>query len=359
MGFSYNGDGGLEFDENEPLPIDIVGGNNSGSGDSSGGSADGSAGGPTFGGDGGSGVNVGADPGGGSGDSNWTQQADGNWRNRTTGEIYDVKGGKFTMPGGTPTATQSSPKSSGSGGSGTTVNNNNGGTTIGGGSSPAAIAAAIAAALSAHQLDKASGQYTTLGEKYAGQLDPYGAYRHSAADKLAALQADPSSIADTPGYKFALQEGLGAVGNRDNRSFGVGAGSTNPDLMRFAQGLASKTYNDQIKQYQDEAGVGIGPGAAASVLQTGMTGSIQAKLGANAALGAIPGLLTNPTYSSNGSTGDSVYEQLRKSMFGGATDINKDIPPNIPSGDNTTTHEPLVDANGKKIYEGSSPDAGP
>jgi hypothetical protein len=100
------------------------------------------------------------------------------------------------------------------------------------------------------------------------------------------LQADPSSVANTPGYQFALNQGLGAVSNADNRRFGVGAGSTDPDRMTFAQGLASKTYNDTIKQYSDQAGVPIGPQAAASVYQTGMLGNIAANQSANAARGA-------------------------------------------------------------------------
>ncbi len=147
---------------------------------------------------------------------------------------------------------------------------------------------------SSKALNDAADSYTTMGEKYAGQLDPYGSYRKAAADKLAALQADPSSIKDTPGYKFTLDQNLGAIANRDNRQFGVGAGSTNPDLMNYASGLASKTYNDTIKQLQDQAGVGIGPGAAASILNTGMQGNIQAKLGAVNAQNNLISAFTQP-----------------------------------------------------------------
>ncbi len=142
----------------------------------------------------------------------------------------------------------------------------------------------IPALAQAFQQWNQAGQYTDMAEKYAGQLNPYGAYRDAAAQKLKALQEDPSSIQDTPGYKFALQQGLGSVANRDNRSFGVGAGSTNPDMMNYAQGLASKTYNDTIKQYSDQAGVGIGPSAAAGMLQTGLQGRMGAQ---NQALQAL------------------------------------------------------------------------
>ncbi len=198
----------------------------------------------------------------------------------------------------------------------------------------------IAAGLkSSKALNDAANSYTTLGEKYAGTLDPYGLYRKTAADKLAALQADPSSIKDTPGYKFSLDQGLGAVANRDNRQFGVGAGSTNPDLMNYASGLASKTYNDTIKQLQDQAGVGIGPGAAASVLNTGMQGSINARLGAvNAQNNLISGLTQPGGNTRNGSgppgsgptNGSPVSNWVQKiidSFKPGPTTVANDVKP--------------------------------
>lgn len=128
-------------------------------------------------------------------------------------------------------------------------------------------------------------------DKYGTLANPYGAYRDAAAQKLAALQADPSSIANTPGYKFSLQQGLGAVANRDNSRFGVGAGSTNPDLMNFAQGLASKTYNDTINQYQAQAGVGMSTGPAAGIYGQGISGIAQNTAAGNAASGANTNLV--------------------------------------------------------------------
>jgi hypothetical protein len=136
------------------------------------------------------------------------------------------------------------------------------------------------------QLSAQAQSYTDQANKYGSILNPYGAYRDTAAQKLQALQADPSSIVNTPGYKFSLSQELGAVSNADNRRFGVGAGSTSPDQMNFAQGLASKTYNDTINQYSAQAGVPIGPQAAASIYQTGMLGNIAANQASNAARGA-------------------------------------------------------------------------
>jgi hypothetical protein len=173
----------------------------------------------------------------------------------------------------------------------------------------------LAAAGLAYQQFHNADQYTKQADQYGKILNPYGAYRDAAAQKLAALQADPSSIQDTPGYKFALQQGLGAVANRDNRSFGVGAGSTNPDMMNFAQGLASKTYNDTIKQYSDQAGVGIGPSAAASIYGLGMQGNIASQSNAVNALMSPFGPGNNT--GGNGGGGGIDWSKIA-SWFGGS-----------------------------------------
>src|ERR1700682_6109148 len=130
-----------------------------------------------------------------------------------------------------------------------------------------------------------------MTDKYGTLANPYGAYRDASAQRLQDLQNDPSSIVNTPGYKFALSQVLGAVGNRDTKRFGVGAGSTDPDLMTFAHGLASKTYNDTIKQLQDQAGVGIGTGPAAGIYGQGISGIAQNTAAGNAAKGANTNLL--------------------------------------------------------------------
>jgi hypothetical protein len=219
-----------------------------------------------------------------------------------------------TTPGGSPT---------GSGGLGTT--------------NTAMLFPALA---TAYQQYKNAGQYTQQAEKYAGVLNPYGAYRDAAAQKLAALQADPSSIVNTPGYQFSLSQGLGAVANRDNRSFGVGAGSTNPDMMTFAQGLAQKTYNDTINQYSQQAGVNIGPSAAASILQTGMQGNIASQSNAvNALLSPFgPGNNTG-----GGNTVDTA--SVIKNLFGGAQ------PPGTPGA---YTYDPNNDP-GKIVNNQQTP----
>jgi hypothetical protein len=212
-----------------------------------------------------------------------------------------------------------------------------------------------------------------LTDKYGALANPYGAYRDAAAQKLAALQADPSSIANTPGYKFSLQQGLGAVANRDNRSFGVGAGSTNPDLMGFAQGLASKTYNDTISQYSAQAGVGQGTGPAAAIYGQGIGGIAGSTAAANAAKGANTNLLGTGAASIisgliKAGVPASIAQQIARSYGGGSSaggggslpggagggNIPQGTPDqngNISNGDGTfnSPSGQIVDANGQPV----------
>lgn len=181
-----------------------------------------------------------------------------------------------TNPGsvGMPTTSTQTP--------GTTINNN----TAPASSGPSLLDLAPGLA-QAYQQWQQSQNILNETQGYASQLNPYGAYRDASAQNLQNLENDPSSITATPGYQFSLSQGLGSVANRDNRSFGVGAGSTNPDLMNYASGLASTTYNNTIAQLQAQAGVNIGPQTEGSMLQTGVTQSVASQNAAMAAIGAM------------------------------------------------------------------------
>ena len=70
----------------------------------------------------------------------------------------------------------------------------------------------------------------------------------TAANKLNSLLSDPSSVADTPGYQWAYNQGLEAV-NRTAAAKGLlGSGNRLYDLVNYGQGKASQTYNDTVNQ---------------------------------------------------------------------------------------------------------------
>lgn len=57
---------------------------------------------------------------------------------------------------------------------------------------------------------------------------------------------NPGDLTKTPGYEFALQQGLQGINNSDSAK-GLGMSSANMrEAARYATGLASQTYNDQF-----------------------------------------------------------------------------------------------------------------
>ena len=93
----------------------------------------------------------------------------------------------------------------------------------------------------------------------AHQADPFAAYRSGYAQQLAQLQADPSSLTQLPGYQFTLNQGEQAL--RRKAAAGGFTGSSNLDyaLAKYAEGLASQTYNQQVNQLAGLAGANISP----------------------------------------------------------------------------------------------------
>lgn len=70
----------------------------------------------------------------------------------------------------------------------------------------------------------------------------------TAGNRLNTLLQDPSSVADTPAYKFAFNQGMEGV-NRTAAAKGMlGSGNRLYDLTKFGQGLASQTYNNTVSQ---------------------------------------------------------------------------------------------------------------
>ena len=74
-----------------------------------------------------------------------------------------------------------------------------------------------------------------------------------------------------------------------------GGVASNADDIAYASGLASQTFNTEANRLAQLSGSQFGPGAAASILQTGMQGRIGSQ---NAALSA----LTFPFYGGNSTT---------------------------------------------------------
>src|SRR5574337_2215589 len=134
------------------------------------------------------------------------------------GNLVDTSGG---LPSNTPTILDLSGGGSGGGGSsdngmGILSNLTSGLGSLLGITDPQAQASLLPALAMAIQQFKQSGQYRQYAQQEARVADPFGPYRDQAAQRLMALEKDPSLIAKTPGYQFALNQTLQNVGSKES-----------------------------------------------------------------------------------------------------------------------------------------------
>jgi hypothetical protein len=128
-----------------------------------------------------------------------------------------------------------------------------------------------------------AGRYQSEAERYASQLDPFGQQRGQYQDRLAQSYKDPTSILNDPGHKAEqsmqmdnIMRKLGAGGgSSSNMGVALGDYVTNSDAQYLSQERAS---------LGNLAGAQFGPGAAAHMLETGLTSSMNAR---NQAMNAL------------------------------------------------------------------------
>lgn len=169
------------------------------------------------------------------------------------------------------------PPGTGDGGGGNNNNNNNSNAI-----DPTLLAAALSTAYNHY---KDSDRYIDMSEKYADQLDPFGKQRPMYQEQLARLMTDPEGyVKNDPAYQSMLRLTLNPVESK-MRARGYGnSGNILSELTRVAGDTTNKYVGDLRKDLGQFAGSQFGPASAASILQTGMQGSINSR---NQALGDI------------------------------------------------------------------------
>lgn len=117
-------------------------------------------------------------------------------------------------------------------------------------------------------LDQGQQVYNTAGDMYKtnragitdaqGKLSPYQTAGATGANRLNDLLTNPQgALENTPGYKFALEQGLKGVRQNSTVGGGLQGGGTLKALTQFGQGLASQTYQDAINNSLKASGVGL------------------------------------------------------------------------------------------------------
>ena len=141
-----------------------------------------------------------------------------------------------------------------------------------------------------------SDQYRTDINNAANRADPVGqANRDRANARLWELYDDPSSIENTPGYRFAREQGEQGVQRAAAGKGYFRSPNMLYNLSKFNQGLAQQTYEKEINRLLQMAGYNWNPTGAGTILANGAQGNYNA--GAN-------------RYSSYIDAGDSAWRLL-------------------------------------------------
>lgn len=169
-------------------------------------------------------------------------------------------------------------------------------------------------------------------EKTQGNLQPYmneGTKALPMLNNLLGLgpqgaSGEMSALAKTPGYQFALQQGLQGTQN-GFAAQGLGSsGAAMKGAANYAEGLASTTYQQQVGNYMNLAG--LGANAAAGVSNAGMSAGTNignAMMGAGAAqaggLSGAAGSIANAMmlagmYGGGGQNG--MYSEIGQGQMG-------------------------------------------
>jgi hypothetical protein len=198
-------------------------------------------------------------------------------------------------------------------------------------------AARAAALATAYESFRNSRRIQDTAERAADIANPFQPYRRQYGDQLADLYKDPSKIADTPGYKFALQQGIGAT-ERANASQGyLGSGKMSTDLMDYAQGLASQTWDKEANRLSGLAGAQFNPANGADMIMRGEEGGIRERGNALAALGHLlnPGQVPGNGGDPNRTTPNGPDGRGPPGTRGpdGQTRNSSGFTPNQPGGD--------------------------
>ena len=148
-------------------------------------------------------------------------------------------------------------------------------------------------------LDKAAGAYQPLAQKYGAGSDLY--LDSLGVNGAEGNQRAVSAFQTSPGYEFAMNQGLDALDRRAASRGMLASGNTNLDTINYATGLANQQYGNW---QQNLAGL-INPEMAATSgiagVETGRAGlyNTDAQNRVGLASGITSGLNSQATQAAN------------------------------------------------------------
>lgn len=111
-------------------------------------------------------------------------------------------------------------------------------------------------------LNQQAFQSLNYGNNAANLADPFMGQRGQYQNQLSQLMKNPGDFASSPVYKFAYDQGLGALNASAAARGRLGSGNYLKDLMDYGQGKASQLYFPQANLLAQLAQGGSSPAAA-------------------------------------------------------------------------------------------------
>lgn len=233
-------------------------------------------------------------------------------------------------------------------------------------------AAGVAAtAYSAHEAagatrdatNAAINQQNTALDKQSSLSAPYRALGESAIPTLQGLLGinggDPTkTLQNTPGYQFAKDQGLTSTVNQAS-AMGLGlSGNTLEGLDKFSTGLASQTYQNQVGNFENVAGMGqaAAAGQAANIGNAAANNSNLIMNQGNTMAGIDANLAAGITKSVGAGANQYMMQNTLKGLQspGGGSYVDPSPNPYGPGGTGDTTYwgGPVEGSGGGSILGG-------
>jgi len=131
-------------------------------------------------------------------------------------------------------------------------------------------------------------------KQYAGQADPFSAYRPQYASQLQNLMNNPNTVTQTPGYQFNLAQGLQGLQAQQAAQGRLVSGGALLQGQQFGQNLASQTYADQLKTLMALSGAGQSPATGAAAQAGLMASNLGSSYGGWQSIAGGLGQVANP-----------------------------------------------------------------
>lgn len=161
-----------------------------------------------------------------------------------------------------------------------------------------------AAPFRARQDDEGGADYNMARQRYESQNPAVGADRYTVNGQVFDTREQAETYANanltggyeyqgyqaTPGYQFALDQGLDAINARAGASGGLDSGATRTALMEYGQELQNQYYGQYLDRLTGQAGDGLNAaalqGTAGTNYATGASNAL-ANIGNAQAAGAV------------------------------------------------------------------------